>query len=314
MSNSCKNPIVSGRSRLWMAAAAIVPLAGGFFAAGTAQAAPQNFVYYQASNSYSTATNDDNGAYSAVIGFLVSNGQLTVTVHNTSDPVYDVSQTVGAIHFQIDGYTAGSTAPSLQDTALNTVKVSSGGSYTTGTTTSTAAWEVLTGSGTAGPAPATNPPGTNPPGTNPPSSTTTGSELTLEAIPATGPNSGVGQNGPIGEFVIGNANGNGKYSNALAGNTGGGPGSGGTGVDHSGSSILGQTLLANNQSFTINLPGLTPADSIDTSSITVDFGNDPSDAGIKASLDNTYVTPEPATLALMGVASLGLLLSRRRRV
>ena len=301
MSKSCKNPICSRRSKLWMAAAAIVPLAGGFFAAGTAQATPQGYVYYQASNSYSTAPNDDNGPYSSVIGFLVSANQLTVIVHNTSDPVYDVSQTVGAIHFQIDNYTPGSTAPSLQDTTLNTVKVTSGGSYTTGTTTSTAAWEVLTGSGTAGPI------------------GSTGSELTLEAIPATGANSGVGQNGPIGEFVIGNANSNGKYSNALAGNTGGGPGGGGpggggTGVDHSGSSILGQTLLANNQSFTINLPGLTTADSIDTSSITVDFGNDPSDAGIKASLDNTYVTPEPATLALMGVAGLGLLLSRRRRV
>jgi hypothetical protein len=273
-----------------MAAAAIVPLAGGLFAAGTAQATPQGYVYYQASNSYSTAPNDDNGPYSSVIGFLVSANQLTVIVHNTSDPVYDVSQTVGAIHFQINGYTLGSNAPNLQDTTLNTVKVASGGSYTTGTTPSTAAWEVLAGSGpNAG-------------------------EFTLEATPATGANSGVGQNGPIGEFVIGNANSNGKYSNALAGNTGSGPGGGGTGVDHSGSSILGQTLLANNQSFTINLPGLTTADSIDTSTITVDFGNDPSDAGIKASLDNTYVTPEPATLALMGVAGLGLLLSRRRRV
>jgi hypothetical protein len=145
MSKSCKKPIVSGRSGLWMAAAAIVPLAGRFFSGGTAQAAPQNFVYYQASNSYSTAPNDDNGAYSAVIGFLVSANQLTVIVHNTSDPVYDVSQTVGSIHFQISGYTpgTGSNAPSLQDTTLNTVKVSSGGSYTTGTTSSTAAWEVL---------------------------------------------------------------------------------------------------------------------------------------------------------------------------
>ncbi len=235
-----------------------------------------------------------------MIGFLVSNGQLTVTVHNTSDPVYDVSQTVGAIHFQINGYTLGSNTPNLQDTTLNTITVASNGSgtYTTGATTSTAAWEVLTGSGTTGPTGPTGPTG---------GPSTTGSELTLEAIPATGANSGVGQNGPIGEFVIGNADSNGLYSNALPGNTSGG----GAGKDHSGSSILGQTLLANNQSFTINLPGLTTSDSIDTSSITVDFGNDPSDAGIKASLDSTYATPEPAALALMGVATLGLLLRRR---
>jgi hypothetical protein len=303
MFKSCRNEAVSRRSKLWMAVAAIVPMAGGLFSAGTAQASPQSYVYYQATNSYSTAPDDDNGAYSAVIGFLVSNGQLTVTVHNTSNPVYDVSQTVGAIHFQINGYTLGSNAPNLQDTALNTITVASNGSgtYTTDTTTSTAAWEVLTGSGTTTPAPGPHPIGPTGP-------IATGSELTLEAIPATGANSGVGQNGPIGEFVIGNTNSNGLYSSALSGTLGGH----GTGNDNSGSSILGQTLLANNQSFTINLPGLTTADSIDTSSITVDFGNDPSDAGIKASLDSTYVTPEPAALALMGVATLGLLIRRRR--
>ena len=138
----------------------------------------------------------------------------------------------------------------------------------------------------------------------------TGSELTLEAIPATGANSGVGQNGPIAEFVIGNADSNGLYSNALPGNTSGG----GAGKDHSGSSILGQTLLANNQSFTINLPGLTTSDSIGTSSVTVNFGNDPSDAGIKATPDTAYAPPEPAAIALMGIAGLGLLIRRRRSV
>ena len=178
------------------------------------------------------------------------------------------------------------------------VKLTSNGSgnFTTGTTTSTAAWEVSAGAGT-----------TPPPPTG--STTTTGYQLTLEAIHATGPNSGVGQNGPIGEFIIGDANSNGLYSNALAGNTTGG----GTGVDHSGSSILGQTLLANNQSFTINLPGLTTSDTIDTSTVAVDFGNDPSDAGLKASFSHSSPAPEPAALALMGVAGLGLMLSRRRR-
>ena len=187
-----------------------MPLVGGFFAAGAAQAAPHGYVYDHASNSHSTAPNGDNGPYSSVIGFLVSANQLTVIVNNTSDPVYDVSQMVGSIHFPISGYTrgTGSNAPTLRNTAFHTVTVRSGGSYRNGTTTSTTAWEVLTGSRTIGPG-------------------TDASELTLEAIPAAEANSGVGQNGPIGQFVIGNANSNGKYSNAFAGNTGGGPGGGG---------------------------------------------------------------------------------------
>lgn len=301
----CKNLSASRKRALSLvSAAAILPAACAMLMPfGTAQATTVD--YYQATSGTSTAPNDDNGPYSAMIGFEVSSGQLTVMVNNTSDPVYDVSQTVGAIHFQIDGYTPGTgSSPSLQSTPVNTLTVASNGSgdFTTGTTTATAAWEVLTGTGT-----------TPPPPPGPGSTTTTGYQLTLEAIPATGTNSGVGQNGPIGEFIIGEANSNGLYSNALAGNTTAGPGGGGTGVDHSGSSILGQTLLANNQSFTINLPGLTTADTIDTSSVTVDFGNDPSDAGIKASFSNSSPTPEPAALALMGVAGLGLMLSRRRR-